>query len=134
LRLTFRKKPKNASKNLVDVRREAGLRVRRNQMLAARDSGVLVAERSIRDARMSRPASRLEPRHSHCSRTDRYECEANHAVFRTKLSDSSTVFNAGRYLDTVQKTHRRECSANETELDGAEITQAVEARVWGSKA
>jgi salicylate 5-hydroxylase small subunit len=30
--------------------------------------------------------------------------EANYAVFRTKLSDASTVFNVGRYLDTVVRT------------------------------
>lgn len=34
----------------------------------------------------------------------RYACEANYAVFRTKLSDASTVFNVGRYLDTVVST------------------------------
>jgi salicylate 5-hydroxylase small subunit len=34
----------------------------------------------------------------------RITCEANYAVFRTKLSDASTVFNVGRYLDTVVKT------------------------------
>lgn len=28
-------------------------------------------------------------------------CEANYAVFRTKLDGLSTVFNVGRYLDTV---------------------------------
>ena len=32
---------------------------------------------------------------------DRFECEANYAVFRTKLSELSTVFNVGRYIDTV---------------------------------
>ncbi len=31
-------------------------------------------------------------------------CEANYAVFRTKLSDASTVFNVGRYLDVVVPT------------------------------
>ena len=31
-------------------------------------------------------------------------CEANYAVFRTKLSEPSTVFNVGRYLDTVRAT------------------------------
>jgi salicylate 5-hydroxylase small subunit len=31
-------------------------------------------------------------------------CEANYAVFRTKLSDASTVFNVGRYLDTLVRT------------------------------
>lgn len=35
---------------------------------------------------------------------DRFECEANYAVFRTKLSDTSTVFNVGRYLDVVVRT------------------------------
>lgn len=34
----------------------------------------------------------------------RYRCEANYAVFRTKLSEPSTVFNVGRYLDTVVRT------------------------------
>ena len=32
------------------------------------------------------------------------ECESNYAVFRTKLSELSTVFNVGRYLDTVVRT------------------------------
>ena len=31
-------------------------------------------------------------------------CEANYAVMRTKLSDASTVFNVGRYLDRVVRT------------------------------
>lgn len=35
---------------------------------------------------------------------DRFECEANYAVFRTKLSEPSTVFNVGRYLDVVVRT------------------------------
>ena len=45
----------------------------------------------------------------------RFECEANYAVFRTKLSEPSTVFNVGRYLDVVVRTpvglkfERREC-------------------------
>jgi salicylate 5-hydroxylase small subunit len=34
----------------------------------------------------------------------RLRCEANYAVFRTKLSDTSTVFNVGRYLDTVVRS------------------------------
>jgi salicylate 5-hydroxylase small subunit len=34
----------------------------------------------------------------------RFRCEANYAVFRTKLSDASTVFNVGRYLDLVVRT------------------------------
>jgi salicylate 5-hydroxylase small subunit len=33
-----------------------------------------------------------------------FKCEANYAVFRTKLSDASTVFNVGRYIDTVVRT------------------------------
>jgi salicylate 5-hydroxylase small subunit len=35
---------------------------------------------------------------------DRIECESNYAVFRTKLSELTTVFNVGRYLDTVVRT------------------------------
>jgi salicylate 5-hydroxylase small subunit len=34
----------------------------------------------------------------------RIECESNYAVFRTKLSEPTTVFNVGRYLDTVVRT------------------------------
>jgi salicylate 5-hydroxylase small subunit len=34
----------------------------------------------------------------------RIECESNYAVFRTKLSELTTVFNVGRYLDTVVRT------------------------------
>jgi len=36
----------------------------------------------------------------------RIHCEANYAVFRTKLSKESTVFNVGRYLDEVVRTPR----------------------------
>ncbi len=36
--------------------------------------------------------------------TDRFECEANYAVFRTKLSELSTVFNVGRSIDVVVRT------------------------------
>jgi salicylate 5-hydroxylase small subunit len=35
---------------------------------------------------------------------DRFEAEANYAVFRTKLSRESTVFNVGRYLDVIVRT------------------------------
>jgi salicylate 5-hydroxylase small subunit len=35
---------------------------------------------------------------------ERIRCEANYAVFRTKLSEFSTVFNVGRYIDTVLRT------------------------------
>ena len=34
----------------------------------------------------------------------RFECEANYAVLRTKLSDTSTVFNVGRTIDVVVET------------------------------
>jgi salicylate 5-hydroxylase small subunit len=34
----------------------------------------------------------------------RLRCEANYAVFRTKLSELSTVYNVGRYLDVVVRT------------------------------
>ncbi|OUM00852.1 aromatic-ring-hydroxylating dioxygenase subunit beta [Variovorax sp. JS1663] len=36
--------------------------------------------------------------------SDRFECEANYAVFRTKLSELSTVFNVGRYIDVIVRT------------------------------
>ena len=32
------------------------------------------------------------------------QCEANYAVFRTKLDGPSTVFNVGRYIDTLVRT------------------------------
>ncbi len=35
---------------------------------------------------------------------DRIVCESNYAVFRTKLSELTTVFNVGRYLDTVVRS------------------------------
>ncbi|OYU29705.1 MAG: salicylate hydroxylase [Comamonadaceae bacterium PBBC2] len=35
---------------------------------------------------------------------DGIRSEANYAVFRTKLSEPSTVFNVGRYLDGVVRT------------------------------
>jgi salicylate 5-hydroxylase small subunit len=35
---------------------------------------------------------------------ERIRSEANYAVFRTKLSEPSTVFNVGRYLDVVVRT------------------------------
>jgi salicylate 5-hydroxylase small subunit len=35
---------------------------------------------------------------------DGFRSEANYAVFRTKLSEVSTVFNVGRYLDKVVRT------------------------------
>ena len=34
----------------------------------------------------------------------RISSEANYAVFRTKLNELSTVFNVGRYIDTVVRT------------------------------
>ncbi len=35
---------------------------------------------------------------------DQFESEANYAVFRTKFSQESTVFNVGRYVDTIVRT------------------------------
>ena len=35
---------------------------------------------------------------------DRFEAEANYAVFRTKLSKVTTVFNVGRYIDVIVRT------------------------------
>ena len=32
------------------------------------------------------------------------QCEANYAVFRTKLDGASTVFNVGRYIDNIART------------------------------
>jgi salicylate 5-hydroxylase small subunit len=34
----------------------------------------------------------------------RIHCEANYAVFRTKLDKESTVYNVGRYIDTIVPT------------------------------
>jgi salicylate 5-hydroxylase small subunit len=36
--------------------------------------------------------------------SERIQSEANYAVFRTKPDELSTVFNVGRYLDTVRRT------------------------------
>jgi salicylate 5-hydroxylase small subunit len=35
---------------------------------------------------------------------DTIRCEANYAVFRTKLSQLTSVYNVGRYVDTVQRS------------------------------
>ena len=35
---------------------------------------------------------------------DRFQCEANYAVFRTKLSELSSVFSVVRYIDVVVRT------------------------------
>jgi salicylate 5-hydroxylase small subunit len=40
----------------------------------------------------------------HEATAERIRSEANYAVFRTKLNELSTVFNVGRYLDTVVRT------------------------------
>ena len=37
-------------------------------------------------------------------RAGRIECETSYAVFRTKLSEPTTVFNVGRYLDEIVRT------------------------------
>ncbi len=36
-----------------------------------------------------------------CATSDQWECEANYAILHTKLSDTTTVFNVGRSLDTI---------------------------------
>ena len=47
--------------------------------------------------------------------SDHWECEANYAIFRTKLSDTTTVFNVGRSFDTIVRANgclrlsKREC-------------------------
>jgi salicylate 5-hydroxylase small subunit len=49
------------------------------------------------------------------AQSGRWHCEANYAVFRTKLSELSTVFNVGRSLDVIVRTEQglkfasREC-------------------------
>ncbi len=40
----------------------------------------------------------------HKTAEGRYACEANYAVFRTKLSQLTTVFNVGRTLDEIVAT------------------------------
>lgn len=40
----------------------------------------------------------------HKAGMNRFESEANYAVFRTKLSQESTVFNVGRYIDVIVRT------------------------------
>ena len=35
---------------------------------------------------------------------NRFEAQADYAVFRTKLSRGSTVFNVGRYIDVIERT------------------------------
>jgi len=40
----------------------------------------------------------------HQADQNRFESEANYAVFRTKLSQESTVFNVGRYIDVIVRT------------------------------
>lgn len=40
----------------------------------------------------------------HTADKDRFTSEANYAVFRTKLSQESTVFNVGRYIDVIVRT------------------------------
>ena len=37
---------------------------------------------------------------------DTFFCEANYAVFRTKLSELTQVFNVGRYLDEIVRTEQ----------------------------
>lgn len=35
---------------------------------------------------------------------ERIDAEANYAVFRTKPDETSSVFNVGRYIDTIRRT------------------------------
>lgn len=42
----------------------------------------------------------------HKQEGDMIFAEANYAVFRTKLSQETTVFNVGRYLDQVRRTEQ----------------------------
>ncbi|CAN7398204.1 nuclear transport factor 2 family protein [Trinickia sp. LjRoot230] len=40
----------------------------------------------------------------HHADDERIEAQANYAVFRTKPDEMSTVFNVGRYIDTIRRT------------------------------
>lgn len=40
----------------------------------------------------------------HKADAERFEVEANYAIFRTKLSQESAVYNVGRYLDVIVRT------------------------------
>jgi salicylate 5-hydroxylase small subunit len=40
----------------------------------------------------------------HSVNDEHIKCEANYVVIRTKLSELSTVFNAGRYIDEIVRT------------------------------
>jgi salicylate 5-hydroxylase small subunit len=40
----------------------------------------------------------------HRADDERIEAQANYAVFRTKPDEMSTVFNVGRYIDTIRRT------------------------------
>ena len=51
----------------------------------------------------------------HHATSEEWHCETNYAVFRTKLSDTTTVFNVGRSFDTIVRNEhglrfaKREC-------------------------
>jgi salicylate 5-hydroxylase small subunit len=54
------------------------------------------------------------------------ECEANYAVFRTKLDELSTVFNVGRYIDTVVRTpHGMRFASRECIYDSELIPNSI---------
>ena len=56
----------------------------------------------------------------------RIESEANYAVFRTKLSEASIVFNVGRYLDKVVRTpHGLRFASRECIYDSEMIPNSI---------
>lgn len=57
---------------------------------------------------------------------DRIESEANYAVFRTKLSELSTVFSVGRYIDVVVRTeHGLKFASRQVIYDSEMIPNSV---------
>ena len=62
----------------------------------------------------------------------RIRCESNCAVFCTKLSDASTVFNLGRYLDAVVRTpDGLKFASRECIYDSEMIPNSIIYPVWG---
>ena len=61
--------------------------------------------------------------------SDQWECEANYAIFRTKLSDTTPVFNVGRSFDSIVRADgclrfsRRECIYDREMIPNAIIYQ-----------
>jgi salicylate 5-hydroxylase small subunit len=57
---------------------------------------------------------------------ERYECEANYAVFRTKLSEPSSVFSVGRYIDVVVRTsHGLKFASRQVVYDSEMIPNSI---------